>query len=397
MSSSPDCPVCHAHLVPDELMCPDCGLLLLQPEEIVTEVFSLEQTGTVIRALLSPRLQAHPAARPQPPPVQPSAPSKSRTKFFTPISSHLVPRLRVMMDAAQHQLQEFEAYVASFIDGQLSMKELAQAAGVGPVEVVVVMDRLKELGWVHFEAPEPTPQTERVELEAEDSPTVVVRRPLVQALLGDDDSPTLVERRPLSLPEPEEQDSPTQVQQGLPPHARPRLPVVLTPAPAEKLPSRVSFPLPSEKTRTQITKRVPQAAASPPAEAPQPSAAPVPPPAPAPVVPARRPNAEEVMEHAIRLERAGQVDQAIDVLALAIQQVKQPAPLYNKLALILAHQLREFPRAISLMELALMSAPTNTVYEQNLQMIRSMQASHREQVVQQRKRVWSSLVKGPGG
>jgi tetratricopeptide (TPR) repeat protein len=103
------------------------------------------------------------------------------------------------------------------------------------------------------------------------------------------------------------------------------------------------------------------------------------------------------MEHAIRLERAGNVEQAIDVLALAIQQVKQPAPLYNKLALILAHQLREFPRAISLMELALMSAPTNTVYEQNLQMIRSMQASHREQVVQQRKRVWSSLVKGPGG
>jgi hypothetical protein len=42
------------------------------------------------------------------------------------------------------------------------------------------------------------------------------------------------------------------------------------------------------------------------------------------------------MEQAIRLERAGQVEQAIDVLALAIQQVKQPAPLYNKLALILA-------------------------------------------------------------
>ena len=29
------------------------------------------------------------------------------------------------------------------------------------------------------------------------------------------------------------------------------------------------------------------------------------------------------------------------------------------------------------------------------QMIRSMQASHQEQVAQQRKRVWSALVKGP--
>jgi hypothetical protein len=49
------------------------------------------------------------------------------------------------------------------------------------------------------------------------------------------------------------------------------------------------------------------------------------------------------------------------------------------------------------MELALMSAPTNTVYEQNLQTIRAMQESQREQAAQQRKRVWSSLVKAPGG
>jgi hypothetical protein len=389
-------------------MCPHCGLLLLQAEEIVTEVFSLEQPGAVVRALLSPRLQAHPAARPSAPADRvPSPKENSRTtKFFTPLSSHLVPRLRVLMDAAQHQLQEFEAYVVSFIDGQLSMAALAQAAGVGPVEVVVVMNRLKELGWVSFEAPEPAPAPAPVEpreeegAEVETSPTVVVRRPLGQALLGDDDSPTVVDQRalsPMDLEEEEEEDSPTMVYQGLPLHARPALPVVLTPAPVERLSGRFSVLPASERTRTQLTTRVPPPASSPPA--PQASAAPKAPAAPvaspAPAASARRPNAEEVMEEAIRLERAGQVEQAIDLLALAIQQVKRPAPLYNKLALILAHQLHEYPRALGLMELALEAAPGNTVYQQNLQMIRTLQASHQEQVAQQRKRVWSALVKGP--
>jgi hypothetical protein len=174
-----------------------------------------------------------------------------------------------MMDAAQHQLQEFEAYVASYIDGQLSMDALAQAAGVGPVEVLVVIDRLKELGWVSFEAPKPARKPARVGWRTMTRPTVVERRPLVQALLGDDDSPTLVVRRPLTLGE---EDSPTQVQHGPPLHARPPLPVVLTPAPAQKLPGRFAFPLASEKTQTQITASVPQSA-SPPAPAPKPPAA----------------------------------------------------------------------------------------------------------------------------
>jgi hypothetical protein len=87
------------------------------------------------------------------------------------------------------------------------------------------------------------------------------------------------------------------------------------------------------------------------------------------------------------------VDQAIDVLAQGIEQVEQPAPLYNKLALILAHQLQDYPRAVELLQLALQAVPGEPVYQRNLQQILHLQATQREQAVRQQRRYLSVMAK----
>lgn len=65
-------------------------------------------------------------------------------------------------------------------------------------------------------------------------------------------------------------------------------------------------------------------------------------------------------------ERGGDTERAIQVLERAIAQVKEPAPLYNRLALILINQRRDFHRAEALLTKATELAPDNKVYQQNL-------------------------------
>jgi len=66
------------------------------------------------------------------------------------------------------------------------------------------------------------------------------------------------------------------------------------------------------------------------------------------------------------LERAGDVDRAIEVLKRALERAASPAPLYNKLALILIHQRKDYSEAASLLERAVELEPNNSVYQQNL-------------------------------
>jgi Flp pilus assembly protein TadD len=88
------------------------------------------------------------------------------------------------------------------------------------------------------------------------------------------------------------------------------------------------------------------------------------------------PKTEDFLQTAIRLERAGDVDRAIEVLKRALERAAAPAPLYNKLALILIQQRKDYSEASTLLERAVELEPNNTVFQQNLMKVVGLAAAN---------------------
>jgi tetratricopeptide (TPR) repeat protein len=82
-----------------------------------------------------------------------------------------------------------------------------------------------------------------------------------------------------------------------------------------------------------------------------------------------------VLERVVALEQRGEVQRAIQLLEAGIARVEKPAPLYNRLALILVDQQRDYRRAEALLQKAVNLEPGNTVYQQNLFRVISLAAS----------------------
>ncbi|NMO22427.1 tetratricopeptide repeat protein, partial [Pyxidicoccus fallax] len=78
------------------------------------------------------------------------------------------------------------------------------------------------------------------------------------------------------------------------------------------------------------------------------------------------PTAEDFLQRAVRLEREGQVERAIEVLTRGIEREPGAAALYGKLALILVHQRKDYARAVELLERAVELEPGHPVLQQNL-------------------------------
>jgi type IV pilus assembly protein PilB len=72
------------------------------------------------------------------------------------------------------------------------------------------------------------------------------------------------------------------------------------------------------------------------------------------------------LQQAIALERRGDFNGAIEILERAIAHANHPAPLYNRLALVLVKERRAFAAAEALLTKALQLEPKNAVYEENL-------------------------------
>jgi len=98
-------------------------------------------------------------------------------------------------------------------------------------------------------------------------------------------------------------------------------------------------------------------------------------PPPEPASPPEPSRSDSALERAVAFERSGDTERAIQVLERAIAQVKEPAPLYNRLALILINQRRDFRRAEELLTKATELAPDNKVYQQNLFKVVALNAS----------------------
>ncbi|MFY1830184.1 tetratricopeptide repeat protein [Myxococcus fulvus] len=84
---------------------------------------------------------------------------------------------------------------------------------------------------------------------------------------------------------------------------------------------------------------------------------------------------EDLLQRAVRLERAGHVERAIEVLTKAIDRAPDAAALHSKLALILIHQRKDYAQAARLLERAVELEPGNTVFQQNLLKVAALSAA----------------------
>ncbi|RKH95192.1 general secretion pathway protein GspE [Corallococcus sp. AB038B] len=98
-----------------------------------------------------------------------------------------------------------------------------------------------------------------------------------------------------------------------------------------------------------------------------------PPVAPAPV--ARKEDAqEEVLQRVVRLEQAGKLAEALDLLERSIGLLPKPAPLYNRMGMILLNHQRDYERASAFFQKASDLEPENSVYTMNLYSVLALNA-----------------------
>jgi type IV pilus assembly protein PilB len=94
---------------------------------------------------------------------------------------------------------------------------------------------------------------------------------------------------------------------------------------------------------------------------------------PAPAVPSADP-ADSILQRVVHLERSGKTEEAIELLEQGISKLRSPAPLYNRLGLIVLNQQRDYGRASKLFQKAADLDPDNSIYMMNLYSVLSLKA-----------------------
>jgi hypothetical protein len=345
MAAKLECPECQGPVGEADFQCTHCGLLL-DAEQASGEYVAHEPT--IVRALLSPLQRSRTLEVPLPPLQQPTPHDLATARFTVPMDAHTVPHLRGGLDIALQPLHPFEAHIASFIDGVQPVPELARAAKLPEIEVKVVLKALLERGVVELHR---VPGAPGLHMLAEELPVL--------------DGNDFLVPEPMALGDEEPAPRPLPIRAVIPdlsgPPSRPGLacPPPLPPAPL---------------------------AATPP-----PPRATVPPPRPRP-----RGNepatAEDFLQRAVRLEREGQVERAIEVLTRAIDRVPEAAVLHSKLALILVHQRKDYRTAAALLERAVELEPGNAVLQQNLLKVTGLMAAAAGERQEPRRGLFARLI-----
>lgn len=312
---SSSCPNCGRPTSREDFQCAACELLL-NPDAISEEVVT---EPSVVRALLAPTERRPTHEIPKPPPVITAAlgdePLAITAPFELPDPERTVPQMIVGLEIAG-RLNGLEAYVASFMDGSQTVTKIAAAARLTDIEVQAVVRSLRDRHILQLTTVKPAPVP----------PPVLVPTP----------------KRP-------------------------------APAPARQppAPARPGWVVSRREAESRVKSEVP---------------APPPPPRAAPGIPRRatplqqlavsRVETEEnALQRAIALERSGDVDGAIYILKRAIARVKNPAPLYNKLALVLVNQRKGYEEAEGLLRQAVELDPDSPVYQQNLMKVVALTAA----------------------
>jgi hypothetical protein len=363
------CPACGAPASLDDFQCNKC-LLLLNPEAGGSDP---RMEVSVVRALLSIS-ESRPFLKIPDPPARDT--SNEATRLVpAPLDKRLVPRLVAGLDLALKPMHQFEAYVASYIDGEHSIEELIARAKLPRAEVHALLHTFKARGLIQLDPPRAPPPPPLTPAQLAPLPTPLpVRPPLATTppppAPAHVPAPVLPSGPPPGYrPGPDRPERPTPI--ASPPAAAPRPPPPRTPAhglpPAAAAPVPTPFPAGQAGGIRVFSRSEAQKVhdTSPPRE---------PYSGPATPAPVRRTEADSVLANAVNLERRGDLDGAIYLLKKGISQLPQPGPLYNKLALILIHQRRDFRQAEELLHKALELEPENEVYEKNLYKIITLAA-----------------------
>ncbi|RKH60614.1 general secretion pathway protein GspE [Corallococcus sp. AB049A] len=99
-----------------------------------------------------------------------------------------------------------------------------------------------------------------------------------------------------------------------------------------------------------------------------------PPVAPAPPVPKVEDSQEQVLQRVVRLEQAGKMAEALDLLERSIGLLPKPAPLYNRMGMILLNHQRDYERASEFFQKASDLEPESSVYTMNLYSVLALRA-----------------------
>src|SRR5579871_3311451 len=233
-------------------------------------------------------------------------------RYALPLESDEVPKLLAGMDVALQPLHPFEAYIVSLLDGAHSVHELAQLASLRDIEVGAVLRSLLDRGVI-----------------AVPEPPLAVTQPL-------EDAPAPTDPAQIAVPPPPPTAQPLpRARAAAPPPPPPRP----APAPPPPLP-RAALHVPSSGSALNASR-----------------------------------HALNPLQRAVELERRGDVEAAIKVLERGIAGTRAPAPLYNRLALILINQRQDLREAEKLLRKATRLEPNNDVYEKNLIKVLTLQAA----------------------
>jgi hypothetical protein len=323
--ASTECPACGQSVEDKDFACSRCELLL---NPAAGDSGAGGARRSLVRAMLSPSDLT--GSRPMPrPPVQSIHDAETVVTRQVLFDGDEVPRLIAGLDLALHPLHPFEAYLISFCDGRTTARELAQATQLRMVEVNAILGSLQERRLIELgQAYKPVRTLPPEPRSASSVPPVPTSPPPPAPV------PPQEMKRPSSTPPP------------------PLRPAAVLPRPR---PTNAP-PVPPRPTRAPPVLPRPPGAKTP-----------------APVV-AQDPT-RSVLERVVALEQRGEVQRAIQLLEASIARVEKPAPLYNRLALILVDQQRDYRRAEALLQKAVNLEPGNAVYQQNLFRVVSLAAS----------------------
>ncbi|MEW5738987.1 MAG: hypothetical protein AB1938_08665 [Myxococcota bacterium] len=262
MRAKGKCPSCGEKVSPEDFLCPNCELIL-DASKVPAQAPGLTEVSVVRRMMELPQ-RGLPTAQP-PPKSAPTASSADATRVMAlPPEVNGVPIVVASLTRKAMALSELEAWIVSLIDGSSEAPALAKKAGIGELELRVVLHSLHQKMVVDF-ADEP--------FRDEPLPPAPPQAP-----------PPLTEDEPLNLPSPShDADVPSVIVEGtLLADATPPPP----PAVVRRAPGPDATPPPTVRGRPEPDATPPPPPvrarqAVPPPEA-TPPAPPTPPPPPAP-------------------------------------------------------------------------------------------------------------------
>ncbi|MFP2899812.1 hypothetical protein [Corallococcus sp. 4LFB] len=306
---------------PEDLVCPHCGASC-KPGDfqcarcellLVRSVEDLPPRDNVslVRALLTKPEQTGARGVPRPPREEATRVVSFQAQAAAKTKGPPVrPVIVAGLDLVNQPLSPFEAYVLSFVDGRTALADMALITQVTELELRAVFESLSERGVTKL----------------------VGTLASAEVAFTGDGVPASVRGEPKSSP------------------SSPSAKAVVARAPGV----RPRAPLPSVSLGSVLTAKPPGV---PPASAPR-----------------REDAQEEVLQRVVRLEQAGKLAEALDLLERSIGLLPKPAPLYNRMGMILLNHQRDYERASAFFQKASDLEPENSVYTMNLYSVLALTA-----------------------